>query len=337
MRAASALGALLLAGACLGDPPEPEPGEALAARVAAALDTRRGELDGDVFHRALVSPVAPTEVDALLQRVAFRWDGHSAVFFFGRTPEPHGGGVLDFLLGHAGPGAGPAPLSQAVTFPQNGRRLLLEEIFEGHRAQIHLPEADAPGSRLPRMRFAVPEGPRRTRTVERDAHRMLHALATRDDAVDAPFEGHGGQTLSTRALLDRAARVYLRDPPATWEPSDHGHLHLVELLLAWHGRRQGPPAAEGLERLTRRLLDVDLPRPGLGDEVVAHQIESLGRLVTAPGVALSEADQEHVRGFLQTVESERFLDPGETPIAQLAHVAAGMQRIQAARRAGVLR
>ncbi|NNL66149.1 MAG: hypothetical protein HKP30_07905 [Myxococcales bacterium] len=311
------------------------PAERQAGRVHDALQQRGRETREDLTHGSLLHEVPAAEVERRLAHV--RHARGAEGFWLGSAGrvEPHGGGLLDLLLRSWRPGARPARLGDA--FPFANGPLALRELYEGHRRQIFLPAAP----RLPRMRFVLPDGRGGTRIVERDAFYFLGVLLEREPP--ASWKNGLGQTLSVDRLLARVLEVHQSEPPvmAGQTDFDHGRLHLVELLLAWHQRslREGKAAPVEPDAIQQRFLAVDpcaVPAgaqasPALRDGVVecfAHRVESLGRLAAEPGVRWSPAEAAQVVRFLETLEATILRDLDDVRVAHLVHFAIGLDLLR---------
>jgi len=321
------------------DPPEAAwgpPAARQAARAHEALAARAPELRADLSHRALLEPVPAAESERRLAHVGFERGAEGLWVGSGGRVEPHGGGVLDFLLRAWRPGGRPSRPDDA--FPFANGPLALGELYASHRRQVFLPE-DA--SRPPRMRFVLPDGRGGTRIVERDAFYLLGLLVAREADPSATWTNGVGQALSVDRLLGRVLAVDRAPPPPLDADLDHGRLHAVELLLAWRARRLDAGRAEPFdpEALRDRLLAVDPCRAPEGDaspearerevECLAHRVESLGRLADEPAVRWSPEDAARVVRLLEALETGALRDPRSVDVAHLVHFALGLDRLRA--------
>lgn len=179
---------------------------------------------------------------------------------------------------------------------------------------------------LPRVRFRRPGG----RHADVDAYQLLGLLVAREPDLAAPWTNHRGQRLDAALLLDHARRVYLTGTDTPGEPADHAHLHLVELLLAASRRTGADP-----EEIQRRFLAVELRRrefdPEDGSLVLAHYVESLGRLLADPRVRWSAGEREQARDWLAWVEARHFQELAREEPHRLTHLLLGLRLVDESR------
>lgn len=327
------LASLALAGVAAG---QPVPGDALRARVEAELGRMRGPLRANLGHYALVFPVEQSDLLAFLRPV--RVYGKPGDLHLGTDhgAEPHGGGLLAFLLAWWRPDGRAADLRDRYRFGPDAEGTALAELYASLRRQVYLPvpgrapdaiDAALPGEPvLPRVRFRRPGGD----VAEADAYQLLGLLVEREPDLDAPWTNHQGQRLTAALLLDHVRRVYLTSSDTPGEPADHSHLHLVDLLLAASARSGSDP-----EEIQQRFLAVEMSRrafePADANAVLAHHAESLGRLVADPRVGWSPPERAQARAWLAWLEAERFRDLASEEWYELTHLLLGLRLVDAHR------
>jgi len=322
------------------------PGRRLAERLEAHMLERQSKLRWESLgHYALIAEVEQADLLRWIEPVSFRRGEAGFVLGVGDTVELHGGALLDFLFQHWRPdGRRPAAPRDRFPFRRNGESLALGAIYASHRSQIFLPVpglapaaigGQLPGSpQLARMRFLVPGGAGGVaREVERDAYSFLRLLVAREGDFAATWTNRLGQQLSVDLLMGQALGHYLAERSAAVERSDHSHLHLVELFLAYHRRASARPGVATRldpDEIQRRFLTLELARPDseADDESLAHYVESLGMLLAEPTVTWNAAERERTRGWLQRVEARRFRDLAAVDADYLAHLLRGLRLVR---------
>jgi hypothetical protein len=231
---------------------EPFPGMQLRARLETHLRNERRVLQETLEHYALIfDDVSQEDLKAYLRPVQFFWLGDSFVLGTQQGFEPHGGGLLRLIWTWWRPDSRAAQPGDRFWFEPNRAGLELGRIYRGHQRQIFLPvPGKAPdeirgeipqAGQLPRMRFAGPSWP--MSPVEVDSYHFLGLLMDRQRDYRETWTNQLGQQLSTDLLLRNAGDFYLASPVADLEPDDHSALHLVEILLEFHRRREQGGAA----------------------------------------------------------------------------------------------
>jgi hypothetical protein len=311
--------ALAAALACAREAPPAPPGLELLARAEARLAREEAALAPLLDHAGMLFPVAPEALAAYLAPVHVHGAGADLALGGALEPEPHGGGVLRLLFDHWRP-EGRAP-GFDDRYPFANGAPALGELYAAYRQQLVLPEA---ADALPRMRFrfGLPGG--RVHEVERDAWKLLGLLLEREPDLAAPWTNRAGEPLSVARLLERVRAHYLAGGPPAADPLDHGELHRVELLVAY-GR--------GLEEVREHFLARELAQrdhaPRDASFLLAHQAESLGRLLEAGGLAWSADDARRAREWLAWLERERFRDVAREDLESLCHLARGLRAVRA--------
>jgi hypothetical protein len=134
-------------------------------------------------------------------------------------------------------------------------------------------------------------------------------------------------------LMEHVRSHYLAGHASPALPADHSELHLVELLVTYAAR---DPAGD-LAPVRDRFLRVEVEQRDFAADavnaIVSHQVESLGRLLAAPGLAWPAGDRARVREWLSELEAGRFRDPSQLDLDSLSHLAWGLRAIAAHRAA----
>lgn len=319
--------------------PESSPGMALRARLEARLRSGGQQaLRAAPGHYGLLFPLEQDDLAEFMQQIWCHRDGDDFVLGTEYGAEIHGGGLLALLLEHWKPSARRARLGDRFFFERSRTRIALEEIYRGYRRQVFLPlpgrepagiAGELPDSpQLPRMRFRYWTA---DEPLETDAYELLGLLVAHEPDASATWRNHLGQDLSVERLLRSTQDYYLARRSAQAELRDHSNLHLVELLLAWSRRQERPADAEAIKR---RFLEVELAREEFADdgsEILAHYVESLGRLLRDPRLTWQPRERQRVRDWLRRLERERFDDPADVPILHLAHLLRGLRWIAESR------
>ena len=166
--------------------------------------------------------------------------------------------------------------------------------------------------------------------TETDAYALLGLLLRFEPDPAASWRNHLEQELSVDRLLAAARAVYLSGPPVGDAIDDHTKLHLVELLLAHDALR---PPGPGANAVKERFLAVELGRERfdgeVGSEVLAHTVESLGRLLASPRVSWTPEEARRVRRWLLVLERDRYPDLDRVPLQHLAHTLEGLRLVAA--------
>jgi hypothetical protein len=302
------------------------PGLELAARLEAHFEREAARWAEDPYHRGLLAPLPPHELEAFLRQVMFFSDRHGIVLGTAYRVEPHGGGVLRLLDAHWRPGGRRPGPDDLVRFEQNGRSLAFGSLLEGYRRRLFLPPGDAP-PRLARMRFGQRTQNGGMEEIETDAYAFLALLVAREDDLARPFTNVLGQRSSADLLLRQAWDHYLAARGPEEELRDHTQLHLVELLLAYARRQPELDPA----RIQRRFLAVELARrdPEGPDASLrlGHYAESLGWLVAEPRLAWDADARRAARDWLHWLETSRFRALEAEQVCPLSHLLAGLRRI----------
>jgi hypothetical protein len=192
------------------------------------------------------------------------------------------------------------------------------------------------------MRFRYTVAGRSPETIETDAYSLLRLLALQEPELSRSWTNHLGQRLSADLLLRQAWDRYLSGPEASAAGADHSWLHLPEILLSYQRRRAVQAGAAGAaldpNRIKARFLAVELGQTRFEaedwSETLAHHVDSLGHLLSAPGVLWEPAERLAVRAWLADLETRRFarlegLEPDE-----LCHLLRGLRTL-AERRAAL--
>jgi hypothetical protein len=292
----------------------------------------REPLRANLGHYALVYPVEQADLTAFLRPIRVYGEPGDLHLGSEHGAEPHGGGILAFLLAWWRPEGRAAQLSDRYRFGLDDEGTPLAALYDSLHRQVYLPVA---GRRLeaiegalpadpvlPRVRFRRPGGGQ----ADVDAYQLLGLLVTWEPDLEAPWTNPLGQRLDAALLLDHARRVYLTSTDTPGEPADHSHLHLVELLLAASRRTGADP-----EEIQQRLLAVELRRrefdPEDGSLVLAHYVESLGRLLADPRVRWSAGERAQARDWLAWVEAHHFRDLAREEPHRLTHLLLGLRLV----------
>jgi hypothetical protein len=332
---------LMLVLACGAEAPPPEPpGMRLLARVEARLEQERAALLPRLSHYALVFPVTQDELAAFLRQIRVHGAGSDLALGTEFALESHGGGLLRLLFDLWRPeGRVPRP-GDRYPFQASAHPPSLGDLYAAGRGQLFLPvpglAPEAAGERLPdapqlprmRVRFGLPGGP--VRSVESDAYKLLSLLVERESDPARGWRNPSGQRLSLALLMRHVREHYLASGASFAEPPDHSNLHLVELLVAFASAHPAP----ALDAVKEHFLAVELAQeafdPREGSYVLAHYVESLGRLLEAP-LRFSEEEKRRVRAWLAELEERRFPDVTEEPLETLCHLARGLRAVSARR------
>ena len=289
-------------------------------------------------HYGLVFPVTQADLDAFMQRVHFHGEGPDLVLGSELAPELHGGGVLRLLFDYWRPQGRRPRLDDRYWFASNRSHLELRSVYDAGRQQIFLPVPGEPpestrgrlpdSPQLPRMRFrfGLPGGP--LRSVEADSYKFLSLLIELEPDHSRSWLNGTGQRLSVALLMRHVRESYLASQPSLAEPSDHSKLHLVELLVAF----RGSAAAGDLAAVQQHFLGAELAQGAFdatdAGQLLAHQVESLGRLLEVPTLRWSDAEKRRVRAWLAKLEEGRFADIAKEDLEPLCHLAKGLRSVR---------
>ena len=332
---------LMLALACGAEAPPEPPGMQLLARVEARLERERDALLPRLSHYALVFPVTQDELAAFLRQIRVHGAGPDLALGTEFALESHGGGLLRLLFDLWRPDGRPPRLEDHYAFEASARPPSLGELYAAGLGQLFLPvpglAPEATGERLPdtpqlprmRVRFGLPGGP--VRSVESDAYKLLSLLVERESEPARVWRNQSGQPLSLALSMRHVREHYLASGASFAEPPDHSNLHLVELLVAFESRRPAP----ALDAVQEHFLAVELAQqafdPREGSYVLAHYVESLGRLLEAPALRWSAGERRRVRAWLAELEERHFRHVTGEPLETLCHLARGLRAVRAAR------
>ena len=298
------------------------PGAELRARLERFLADRRAELESHPDHLGLVFPVDSDRLVETLARVGYERDGEDFVLASGEISEPHGGGVLSLLLDQWRPDGRAATLEDRFTFRPNRSDLALRQLYDGYKRQVYLPPGEG---MLPRMRFRFPQG---GKVMETDAFKFLRVLIANEPDPAIPWTNHSDQTLSVDRLAHALESAQERLHESDAEPEDHSTLHLVELLLAYHGRWPGRVDPDAIrDRFLAYAITPNVIRNGT-DEVLAHHVESLGRLLANADIRWTKDQRRQVATWLGTLEDERFEALTNVPVQELCHLLLGLRLVE---------
>ena len=324
-------GLLLLAAAlaCSRERPHDDfPGMRLLADVEAELDARQAELKPMLEHYGLVFPIPQADLEAFMQNVRVQGSGADLALGNELGVESHGGGYLRFLFDYWRPEGRPATLDDRFHFETAQRDIELRRFYEAGRQQLFLPYAkrtEVPP--LPRMLIRWQASPSSTLLVDSDAFKFLSLLIELEPDAARSWSNRQAQQLSVVALMRRVREHYLTSRPSAAGPLDHSSLHLVELLVAY-GRKD--PTYD-FAPIREHLLGVELAQEGLDPKVAAtlraHHAESLGHLLTAPGLAWSAADKERAKHWLRELEELHFPDAPDE-VEPLSHLGRGLRLVR---------
>ena len=308
--------------ACTREAPAGDfPGLGLLARVEARLARERLALAPMLEHYALVFPVEPADLDAFMSAVRVHGHGPDLALGDERGLEAHGGGVLRLLFEHWRPGGRAPTLDDRFPFEAGRRPLALGRLYEASRRQLFLPRGDFP--QLPRMRARFRSAGQPARVVESDAYHLLALVIAREPDRARSWIARTGESLSLDVLLRNVRAHYLAGRAQPGAPHDHSNLHLVELLVAFGG---------DLAPIQRQLLAGELAQqdfaPLEAGAVLAHHVESLGRLLEAPGLSWGEEERRRVRDWLAGLEDGRFREVGGVSLDALCHLARGLRAVE---------
>ncbi len=304
------------------------PGMRLLAQVESRLADEEAELKPMLEHYGLVFPVSQADLDEFMQYVHIQGSGADLALGDAYGVESHGGGYLRLLFDHWRPASRVPTLDDRYRFAADGRDLELRRSYEAGRQQVFLPYAkpsEVPP--LPRMliRWQQPAGP--LQLIDSDAYKFLRLLIELEPDASKTWTNRQGQQLSVDSLMRRVSESYLTSRPSAAGPLDHSSLHLVELLVAY-GKKN--PATD-FAPIREHLLAVELAQQGLAPEVAAtlraHHAESLGYLLTAPGLAWGEAEQERVKSWLRELEEKHFPDAPDE-VEPLSHLGKGLRLVR---------
>ena len=315
--------------ACLGCGPSaaPVPGDPLRVRVETHLAGAAREWKQHLEHAALLGEIEQQDFHDYLRPVRVFWLGESFALGSAQGLEPHGGGILRFLLGEWRPDGRPAQATDRYPFPPSG--VELGRLYRSHQLQIFLPDEDDGQGGLPRLRFEGSEWPVGAITV--DAYHFLGLLLERERDLGANWTNHLGQTLSTERLLRRTWAFYQQSDAADLEPDDHSMLHLVEILLAFERRHASHDEALDPNEIKRRFLRIELARPSFppAEEtlLLGHYAESLGHLLAHPRVRFGAEERRLVREWLAALDRGPFRELQGVPARHLAHLLAGLRLV----------
>ena len=322
LAAAAALG-------CSREPPHIDfPGMRLLAQVEERLEEQKADLKPMLEHYALVFPVSQDDLAEFMRGVRVQGSGSDLALGTPEGVEAHGGGYLRFLLDQWQPESRPATLDDSYHFEADGRDVPLRRFYEAGRQQIFLPYArPSQIPPLPRMliRWQPPSGG--TQLVDSDAFKFLSVLIEQEPDSAKAWSNRSAQQLSVDQLMRRVRESYLTSRPSPAGPLDHSSLHLVQLLVAY-GKRD--PAYD-FAAIREHLLGVELAQPDLDPKVAAtlraHHAESLGYLLTAPGLVWSDADKQRARQWLRELEEKYFPDAPED-VEPLSHLGRGLRLVR---------
>jgi hypothetical protein len=319
---------------------DPLPGSNLRARIESRLGSEQGELSSSLGHRALIYPVAQTQLHRFMQQIHPRHDGPDIVMAAAGGIELHGGAVLELIASLWRPGGRPAALADAFPFASIDRVIPLRQIYDSMRMQLFLP---IPGIATEEISGRLPTSPQLPKTrmltasprglvaSELDAYNALKLLLRYEDDLHAPWTNRLGQQLTAASLLDDTWIHFLALRSAEEEFSDHGYLHLPEILLTYNRRLKGVERRDPNE-LKHRLLSVELKRDSHGgydaSEALGHYTESLGHLLSEPGVTWTATERGRVCTWIRAVETVHMSDIGSTPAQHLAHMLRGLRMIE---------
>jgi len=309
--------------ACKPEPPADDfPGMRLLEQVEAMLERDKAALKPMLEHYGMVFPVEPADLDAYMEGV--RVHGHGVDLALGDEHglESHGGGILRLLFDHWRPDGRPPRLGDRYRFAASRRYLALHDLYEAGRQQLLLPGTP---EGLPTL--LVRDG---AQMVQLDSYKLLSLLIEWEPDPARTWRNRLGQQLSVERLIHHVRAHYLavRSPSAA--PADHSELHAMELLVAFGERHpafdlvaiQQHFLATGPARLTPERDGAEL--------LIAHEVESLGRLIAVSRLRWSAAEQRSVRAWLTALE-RRFSTLGSLDLDGLCHLALGLRQVRAHR------
>ncbi|HVN37105.1 MAG TPA: hypothetical protein VMW19_02900 [Myxococcota bacterium] len=230
--------------------------------------------------------------------------------------------MLSLLLDHWRPDGRAATLEDRFYFRPNRSDLALRQLYDGYKRQIYLPAGQG---MLPRMRFRFPEG---GKVVEIDAFEFLRVLIANEPDPAITWTNHSDQTLSVDRLMRAVESAHERLDDSDAEPKDHSTLHLVELLLAYHERWPGRIDPDAIrDRFLAYAITPEMIHSGTA-EVLAHHVESLGRLLANADIRWTRRQRRRVATWLATLEDERFETLTNLPLQELCHLLLGLRLVE---------
>ncbi|MCP3984537.1 MAG: hypothetical protein GY723_09105 [bacterium] len=312
------------------------PGMQLHARLEAYMESRKEPLAEAPTHYGLLFEIEQPDLEAFMKQIHSHQDGDGIVLGVVHGAEMHGGGLLAFLLDYWKPSSRAARLEDRFWFEASRRRVRLRAIYQGYKRQIFLPVPEVKAAeidgriptsaQLPRMRFRYWTS---KQFVETDAYKFLQLLIAHERDPDSTWLNHSSQKLSMDRLLRNARVYYLENRNTDAELSDHSHLHLVELLLAFD-RRAGPE--QDPNEIKQRFLEVELARRRFegddGSEALGHYAESLGLLLDDAHVTWQPEEKKQVKDWLRKLERDHFHDLDAVPLQHLSHLLKGLRGIR---------
>jgi hypothetical protein len=300
----------------------------LLAEVESRLEEQQAELKPMLEHYALVFPVAPADLAELMRSVRVQGSGADLALGNELGVESHGGGHLRLLFDHWRPESRPPTLDDRYHFEADRRDVELRRFYEAGRQQIFLPYARPTQlPPLPRMLIRWQPTTGGAQLVDSDAYKFLSLLIELEPDSAQGWSNRQAQQLSVDQLLRRVRENFLISRPSPVGPMDHSSLHLVELLVAY-GKKD--PAYD-FAAIREHLLAVELAQPELDPKVAAtlraHHAESLGHMLTAPGLVWSGGDKERAKAWLRELEDRYFEDAPEE-VEPLSHLGRGLRLVR---------